>query len=84
MEVVYRWAETHGMKFSAGKTKCLKIGKEIIIGHYRGAEGEELEWEDNLKDLGVLVGSDGTMTPTVEEVIGKVRENFLMDNPNLP
>ena len=62
------------MKFSAGKTKCLKIGKEIIIGQYRGAEGEELEWEDNLKDLGVLVGSDGTMTPTVEEVIGKVRK----------
>ena len=62
------------MKFSTGKTKCIKIGREIIIGNYRGAEGEELEWEESLKDLGVLVGSDGTMTPTVGEVIKKVRK----------
>ena len=31
LEVVYRWAETNGMIFSAGKTKFLKIGREIII-----------------------------------------------------
>ena len=42
LEVVYSWAEFHGMKFSTGKTKCIKIGREIIIGNYRGAEGEEL------------------------------------------
>ena len=74
LEVVYRWAENNGMIFSAGKTKCFKIGREVIIGQYRGAGGEELEWEDQLKDLGVLVGCDGTMTPTVEEVLGKVRK----------
>merc|ERR1711867_107227 len=72
LNTVYRWAEANGMIFSAGKTKCLKIGKEIIIGQYSGAGGEELEWEDHLKDLGVLVGCDGTMTPNVGEVIGKV------------
>ena len=50
LEVVFSWAESHGMKFSTGKTKCLKIGRETIIGNYRGAEGEVLEWEESLKD----------------------------------
>ena len=74
LEVVFKWAESHGMKFSKGKTKCLSIGRETIIGNYKGAEGETLEWEDSLKDLGVMVSSDGTMTPTVEEVIRKVQK----------
>ena len=50
------------------------MSKDWKRNHYCGAGGEELEWEDQLKDLGVLVGCDGTMTPTVEEVIGKVRK----------
>ena len=74
LEVVFKWAESHGMKFSTGKTKCLSIGRETIIGNYKGAEGETLEWEDSLKDLGVMVSSDGTMIPTVEEVIRKVQK----------
>ena len=74
LNTVYSWAEANGMIFLVGKTKCLKIGREIITGQYSGAGGEELEWEDQLKDLGVLVGCDGTMTPTVEGVIGNVRK----------
>ena len=62
------------MKFSTGKTKCLSIGRETFIWNYKGAEGETLEWEDSLKDLGVMVSSDGTMIPTVEEVIRKVQK----------
>ena len=59
---------------SKGKTKCLSIGRETIILQYKGAQGDTLEWEDSLKDLGVMVASDGTMTPTVEEVIRKVQK----------
>ena len=74
LNIVHSWAEDNGMIFSAGKTKVLKIGREVIIGQYFGAEEEELEFEEQLKDLGVLVGCDGTMAPTLEEVIGKVRK----------
>ena len=74
MEVVYKWADENGMMFSKGKTKCIRIGKEEIIGQYTGAEGEVLEWEESLRDLGVIVGSDGTMAPNVDEVIRKVQK----------
>ena len=47
MEIVYRWAEENGMIFSKGKTKCMSIGREGIVGEYTGAEGEVLEWEDS-------------------------------------
>ena len=43
-----------------------------MLGNYRGAKGEILEWEDTLKDLGVWVSSDGSMRATVGEVIKKV------------
>ena len=42
--------------------------------NYKGAEGEVLEWDESLKDLGVMVASDGTMIPTVDEVIRKVKK----------
>ena len=30
--------------------------------------------EESLKDLGVIVGNDGTMAPTVDKVIRKVQK----------
>ena len=74
MELVYRWADENGMIFSSGKTKCIKIGREGVIGQYTGADGEELEWEESLRDLGVIIGNDGTMAPNIEEVIRKVQK----------
>ena len=72
LERVYQWAESSSMMFSKGKTKCLQIGREEMLGNYRGAQGEALEWEVTLKDLGVWVSSDGSMRETVGEVIKKV------------
>ena len=61
------------MIFSFNKTSCVRVGRVGLSEvKYRGDKNEEIEFEEEVRDLGIWFSESGTYRPTVERVRKKV------------
>ena len=66
IEKTFDWASDIGMILSVKKSLALRVGSGVVGHSYEGPDGDKIEWEDTVKDLGIYMNSDGTLRPTVE------------------
>ena len=69
LNIAYQWARDHGMIFSFSKTLCVRVGRVgMSEDKYKGDNGEEIEFEEEIRDLGIYFSHQGDYRPTVERV----------------
>ena len=76
MDKVYSW-QVQNMSFNCGKFQMLRIGKNEELKNetllFTNDMGEIIESKDIVKDLGILVGADGTFKEQREAAILKTK-----------
>ena len=64
---IYKWIADNGMALNTDKRVILRIGAlQPGPRHYKGSGGEELQFKQEAKDLGLMALSKGTYEPQVE------------------
>ena len=65
--MIYAWVASNGMSLNTDKTVVLRIGA-LKEGprHYQGPAGEELEFKQEAKDLGLMASSKGNYEPQIQ------------------
>ena len=79
LENIYGWADANNMRFNSEKFQLLRYGKNATQRpnvNYVSYDATEIEECDSVKDLGVLVQSDGMFTNHIVEVVNGARSQM--------
>jgi hypothetical protein len=74
LEAVYKWARDSNMEFNGGKFQLLRYGRNSELKSktfYKDCDGVQIGESLHVKDLGVIMSSDGKFTQQIESVVQK-------------
>ena len=77
LDTIYSWAARSNMKFNCDKFKVLHyaIDRENSVAHsYKSPDGSEIELVEKVRDLGVLMTSNGKFAQHIDHAVRKARK----------
>ena len=72
LDAIYDWSTANNTQLNAEKFECVRYGynKEIKEStSYKASDGADIQAKDTVKDLGILVCSDGTFGEQIGNVV---------------
>ena len=74
---VYVWAVENNMSFNNNKFELIRYGLNTLLKdstHYFGPDGSEIESKPHVKDLGVMMSSNGSFSEHINKTCEKARD----------
>ena len=72
LEAIYKWTESNNMVLNDDKFECLRYGPNTDLKTstgYKSNTGTSIEVKDHVKDLGIIMSSDGTFKEHIQQTI---------------
>ena len=60
LQLIYDWTGSNGMHINSSKTFGMRIGTAKYNTTYKAPDNTEIQLKDELKDLGIVLSSDGS------------------------
>ena len=68
MKLIYGWTESNGMKINLSKTFSMRVGMSNYEATYTAPDNTEIRFKDELKDLGIVLSSDGSFKDHIKAI----------------
>ena len=84
LKSVYQWAIDNNMEFNNTKFELLQYGLNFVIKQtvkYFAPDGTQITAKSHVKDLGVLMSSDGTFFEQINKICQSARDMYVLMDP---